>query len=321
MDFFEHTGMMAIGSRLRMLTDKITADALRIYQTYDVDFKPKWFPVLFVLANGEEKTITGIAREIGHTHPSVSNIVREMKSKGLIREMADKADKRRNVITLSEKGRKTSERVKELCRDVATAVEGISQESHNDLWRAIGEWEDLLSARSLLERVKDAHRARVGQDIRIVPYEPRFRQVFYELNKEWITKYFEMEEADVRALEHPQEYILDKGGCILVGCYRGEPVGVCALIKMDDPVFDYEMTKLAVSPKAQGKGLGVLLCEAVISKARELGAKKLFLESNTSLKPAIHIYRKVGFRELPRRHSKYQRANIWMELDLEGKTD
>ena len=44
MGFFEKTGKMAIGSRLRMLTDKVTADASQIYQLYDVDIKPKWFP-------------------------------------------------------------------------------------------------------------------------------------------------------------------------------------------------------------------------------------------------------------------------------------
>lgn len=61
---------------------------------------------LFVLSDGEAKTITGIAKEIGHTHPSVSNIVKEMDAKGLIKEITDKTDKRRNVIVLSAKGKK-----------------------------------------------------------------------------------------------------------------------------------------------------------------------------------------------------------------------
>ena len=34
MDFFNQTGKMAIGSRLRMLTDKITNDAELIYGMY-----------------------------------------------------------------------------------------------------------------------------------------------------------------------------------------------------------------------------------------------------------------------------------------------
>ena len=49
MDFFNQTGKLAIGSRLRMLTDKITVDAAAIYKMFGVDLKPKWFPVFFVL--------------------------------------------------------------------------------------------------------------------------------------------------------------------------------------------------------------------------------------------------------------------------------
>lgn len=50
MDFFDKTGKMAIGSRLRILTDRITTDAASIYQLYGVDIKPKWFPVLYALS-------------------------------------------------------------------------------------------------------------------------------------------------------------------------------------------------------------------------------------------------------------------------------
>ena len=82
MDFFNQTGKLAIGSRLRMLTDKITVDAAAIYKMFGVDLKPKWFPVFFVLSRGEAKTITSIAKEIGHSHPSVSNIIKEMVGEG-----------------------------------------------------------------------------------------------------------------------------------------------------------------------------------------------------------------------------------------------
>jgi hypothetical protein len=57
---------MAIGSRLRLLTDKITADAAAIYQLYQVDLQPKWFPVFHVLSQGNA-TITEIAQHIGHS--------------------------------------------------------------------------------------------------------------------------------------------------------------------------------------------------------------------------------------------------------------
>jgi DNA-binding MarR family transcriptional regulator/predicted GNAT family N-acyltransferase len=317
MDFFDKTGKMAIGSRLRMLTERITSDASEIYSLYGLDFKPKWFPVLFALAEGEAKTITNIAREIGHTHPSVSNIVKEMSSKKLIRVIADKSDKRRTKITLSNYGKTVYAKfVTECATDVAAAVEEVSRQSPHDLWKAIADWEELLTAKSMLQRVKEIRLAREADVVRIVAYESQYQEVFRRLNELWITEYWQLEPHDVECLSDPQRSILDKGGYIFVALYREMPVGVCALCTMDHPLYHYELAKLAVDPAVRGKGIGLVLCEAVIAKAKSLGAKVLFLESNTRLKPAIHTYKKLGFRELAEYHPAYERGDIQMELYL-----
>lgn len=314
MIFFEKTGKVAIGSRLRMLTDTVTADASRIYELYGIDIKPKWFPLLFILADGEGKTVTGIAKEIGHSHPSVSNIVREMKTKGLIKGIEDKTDKRRTVIALSSRGKHIATMLTELCKDVEVAVEGISGETRHDLWRAIGEWEDLLAEKSLLQRVKEARKEREKEEIEVVPYKLCYKEVFRSLNEQWITRYWEIEPHDLDYLDRPQEYIIDKGGFIFVALYKNRSVGVCALCKMDDPVYDYELAKLAVDPDVRGKGIGTSLCEAAVNKAKAMNAKALFLESNTRLKPAIHTYKKLGFKELAEYQPAYERGDIQMEL-------
>jgi hypothetical protein len=91
------------------------------------------------------------------------------------------------------------------------------------------------------------------ESLQIVEYSPEYRSAFSNLNKEWISKYFVMEETDYKALDHPDTYIIDKGGYILVALYNQAPIGVCALIKMNDSDYDYELSKMAVSPVAQGK--------------------------------------------------------------------
>lgn len=317
MNFFDQTGKMAIGSRLRMLTDKITVDATSIYKMFGVDIKPKWFPVFFILSQGEARAITSIAREIGHSHPSVSNIVKEMQAKGLVKEIVDKADKRKNLIALSAKGKRMSDILAESLIDVATAIDDISKDTRHDLWKAIGEWEELLSEKSLLQRVKEAKKARESKEIQIIPYEPSYQPLFKSLNENWITSYWQLEPHDVETLDYPQENILDKGGYIFVATYKDKPIGVCALCRMNDSIYDYELAKLAVAPSGHGKGIGQLLCKAVIDKAKALDAKKLFLESNTLLKPAISLYRKLGFKELNEYHPAYARGDIQMELSLE----
>jgi GNAT superfamily N-acetyltransferase len=152
------------------------------------------------------------------------------------------------------------------------------------------------------------------QEVEIIDYNPQYKAAFRELNEEWITALFKMEESDYKSLDHPEEYILQKGGHIFFALINGAAVGTCALIKMDCSAF--ELAKMAVSPQAKGKGIGFLLGNAAVEKAKERGAKRLYLESNTKLEPAINLYYKLGFEKITGPPSPYQRVDIQMELNF-----
>ena len=314
MDFYTRTGKMALGSRLRRLSEQMTEQAAAIYDLYQVDLQPRWFPVFYSLSPTEEKSITDISKEIGQTHPSVSQVVRELANKGYVIEKKGEADGRKNFVLLSPAGQAMREKMQAQLDDVNTAIEKAMKETDHDLWRAIGEWEFLLEQKSLLRRVQEEKKIRESGQVQIVDYKPSMQPAFRQLNEEWITKYFRMEESDYKALDHPQEYILDKGGHIFMALYKGEAVGACAVIPMDDGGF--ELAKMAVSPRAQGLGIGFLIGQACIDKARQLGAHRVYLESNTALKPAINLYHKLGFRKVAGPPSPYERCNIQMEMVL-----
>lgn len=317
MDFFERTGKMAIGSRLRVLTETLTHDAAEIYRLYGIELKPKWFPVFYSLMDEKKKSVTSIAKEIGQSHPSVSIIVKEMIKAGLVYEPENKLDKRCTLITLTEQGRQLGSELITQIRDVERAVEQISSECDNDLWAAIADWEKALNHKSMIDRVKAIKRARENSEVEIVDYMPEYKDAFFDLNRQWIESHWELEPHDVEVLENPESSILDKGGYIFVAVYKGRAVGVCSLCCMPtDSPYDYELAKLAVDTSILRKGIGRKLCDAVINKARELGATKIFLESNTRLKPAIALYRRLGFKELQEYHPAYARGDIQMELSI-----
>ncbi len=150
--------------------------------------------------------------------------------------------------------------------------------------------------------------------VTILDFEPEHAAKFRELNEEWITHYFVMEEADHKSLGDPQGYILDKGGYILMAKYNNEIVGTCALINDGNGI--YELAKMAVTPKAQGLKIGKLLGEAAIKKARAAGALKVYLVSNRRLETALNLYKRLGFVEVPMPPSIYERADIKMEIEL-----
>ena len=305
---------MALGSRLRRLSELLTEQAAEVYALYGVEIQPKWFPVFYVLSAGEEKSITQIAQEIGHSHPSVSTIVKEMIKSDVATKGSNKADGRENYVKLTDKGLATNSRMQHQLTDVNAAVETALLETQSDIWKAIEEWEYLLSEKSLLKRVQDEKKLRESKAVEIVSYQPKYKSAFKQLNEEWITTWFKMEEADYKILDHPEEYVIDGGGYILFALFDGKPAGTCALVKRDETTF--ELSKMAVSPEAKGKGIGWLLGNAAIEKSKEAGFKRLYLESNTVLKPAINLYYKLGFKRIAGKPSPYERSNVHMEIDL-----
>ena len=314
---FDKIGEMVLGSRLRALSNIVTEDAERIYEIYNIELKPKWFPVFYFLSNQEKgKSITSIAKEIGHSHPSVIKIIREMSNNGLVQEQKDKSDGRINNILLTQKGIDISIKIEKQYSDVESAIkETLAQTKHN-IWLAIQEFEYLLNQKPLLTRVLEQKKNRESSRIEVINYLPEHHSDFKKLNEEWINAYFKMENADRKALNNPKDYILDQGGKILVAVEGKTVLGVCALLKMQDDNYDYELAKMAVSPKAQGKGIGYLLGTSIIEKAKLLGASNIYLESNTILKPAISLYEKLGFKKIAGHYTPYERCNIQMELQL-----
>jgi len=149
--------------------------------------------------------------------------------------------------------------------------------------------------------------------LEILEYKPEHQPWFEKFNRQWIEKYFAMEPLDFQILQNPDEHILKKGGSIFMASYHRELAGTVAL-KFVTPLI-YELTKMAVDERFQGKKIGQALADAVISKAKELGAEKIILYSNTMLLPAIGLYKKLGFREIPV-DGPYKRTNIKMELIL-----
>ncbi|MDJ0704892.1 MAG: bifunctional helix-turn-helix transcriptional regulator/GNAT family N-acetyltransferase [Leptolyngbyaceae cyanobacterium MO_188.B28] len=314
MDFYHQTGKMALGSRLRRLSERLTEDAAKLFVLYDVALDPKWFPVFYVLSHQATASITEIAQIIGHTHPSVSQIIKEMKKKGLVAIDKSAADARVSVASLTDAGKALLPNIETQYLDVTQAVESLLSETRHDLWKAIEEVEFLLTEKSFLTRVQEIRKVRERQQVEIIDYSPEFHDDFKRLNYEWIEQYFTLEDTDRHSLDYPDEKILKPGGHIFMARLNGEMVGACALIKRDDSTF--ELAKMAVTEPARGRGVGWLLGRAAIAEAQGLGAKTIYLESNTALEPAIKLYQKLGFRKIIGPPSPYARCNIQMELKL-----
>ncbi len=154
-------------------------------------------------------------------------------------------------------------------------------------------------------------------ELRIVDFKPEYAKDFYELNIEWLKKFFYVEPFDEEVLSKPHIYITGRGGFIFFALLNEKITGTVALMPTDDPSI-LELTKMAVTPELRGKKIGQALMQYCIDFAKERHLKGLLIYSNTVLENAIYIYKKYGFKEIPlEANGPYQRGNIKLLLDFD----
>ncbi len=153
--------------------------------------------------------------------------------------------------------------------------------------------------------------------MKIIEFESRYAKDFARLNYEWIEEYFSVEAHDREMLDAPEEYIINRGGQIFFAEIDDKIVGTVALIAVGDDSF--ELAKMAVDKNYRGFRIGEALMSACVEFSAKKGIKKIFLLSHTKLVPAINLYRKFGFEEIPLDSDiPYQRPDIQMELRLKN---
>ncbi|MFV8327053.1 GNAT family N-acetyltransferase [Flavobacterium sp. ZS1P14] len=147
--------------------------------------------------------------------------------------------------------------------------------------------------------------------VEIIPFTTTLKEPIKTLNIEWLEKYFKVEPKDEIVLSNPQAEIIDKGGLIFYAKYNDQIIGTVSLIKINETTF--ELSKMAVTHSVQGMGIGKKMMVHCIAVAEQKGIKKLILYSNRKLLPAIHLYEKFDFVEIPLEEGIYKRADIKME--------
>ncbi|WP_152032958.1 bifunctional helix-turn-helix transcriptional regulator/GNAT family N-acetyltransferase [Gallaecimonas mangrovi] len=314
MDFYTLAGPMALGSRLRRLAERFTQDAEKIYRHYDVELDPRWFPVFYMLANKGCSGIGVLAEDVGQSHAAVSQVVKAMAKKGLVTVNKQAADGRVSEVSLTAKGQAQAANLAQQCEDVGAVVNSLLAKTQSQLWAELDTLEYELTKLSLFERVEDLLQTRQQSQLALVPFSGQYQEAFKALNVHWISQHWTLEPSDFKALDNPVENIIAKGGYIVMALYQGRAVGSCALIPLAGG--DFELAKMAVDENMRGSGIGLMLGEHIIAKARQLGAKRLYLESNSLLVPAVNLYRKLGFTAVKGPASPYQRCNVQMEMLL-----
>lgn len=321
-DELSRLGVMALGSRLRRLSENLMRDVRQLYQEEGVDFHPRWFPLFRLLEREQELSVGEAADRLGDWQPSVSLFARQMRQAGWIESRKDPGDQRRSLLSLSPEGQRLSQTLRPLWRRLEAILDaGLQEASEGKLLENLSGLESWQARSSLAERYASQAEVEVESSVDPLDLEVASQglsaeqlRAFEAINRDWVETHFQVEPEDQAAFDDPQGKILDKGGRILFARYRGELLGTCALSPSEEGL---ELAKMGVLPKARGLGLGRALMQRALAVAREMGATKVFLLTNSSLTAARQLYLSAGFRithEGP--HPRYRRADLRMEVEL-----
>jgi N-acetylglutamate synthase-like GNAT family acetyltransferase len=316
-DVLSERGAVFLGSRLKRLGERMQAGAARVISDAGLPVQPTHMPLL-VAIDAQPMTIGQLVQAVGISQPGVTRAVGQLVDLGLVQSDLG-TDQRQRMITLTRSGKAAMARAKlYVWPQVEHAVHTLCGGETDALLDTIANLEAVLAATPL-----DVLAGRATPEIlKIHDYRDDLAAAFHDINTEWIEAMFRLEETDREVLENPRAKIIDSGGAILFVEAQGLGiVGTCALQKTGATSF--ELTKMGVRDAARGLKAGEFLLNAVIARARALGADPLYLLTNARCEAAIHLYEKVGFShdaEIMARYGvRYARCDVAMRYDRDAE--
>lgn len=147
--------------------------------------------------------------------------------------------------------------------------------------------------------------------MKVIQFEEKYRQDFIDFNTDWIISNFGfLEEHDKETFEKIDEH-LKAGAMIFFAVENNIALAACMAMPMEGETW--ELCKLSSNKNYPHKGAGSAVFEAAMNWSLNHGAKRLFILSNSKLKPALHIYEKYKFKEIKLENYEYARGDIAFE--------
>ena len=309
-DVVAQMGPSFLGSRLKRLGERMQAGAATVIADAGLPLQPGHMAIMAALRTGP-KNVSQLAEASGTSQPGVTRTLGQLRKLQMVQDEPSE-DQRSRLIDLTPMGESAvAMLVGDIWPRVGSAAQQLLAGLESDFLVQLAKIEEALADKSIAERAA----AISSNPLTLREYEPSLAVHFHDINAEWIESMFVLEQTDREVLENPYERIIAPGGDILFVEAAGLGiVGACALQKTGPAAF--ELTKMGVRESARGLKAGEFLLKSVIDRAREIGAEKLYLLTNSKCAAAVHLYEKLGFEHdagiMADYGARYERCNVAM---------
>ena len=158
MDTLRELGIFALASRMKMLAERLKAEASKVYRDRGIDFNDSWFLAAWILSQQDSITASEMAERLGVSRPAISQMAAGMYGKDLITYEKDTEDGRRRRSSLTEKGRETVKALEPLWQEVSDVTTDVVQKTGVDFLSGLAGIEDAFDESSLSERIGERNR-------------------------------------------------------------------------------------------------------------------------------------------------------------------
>jgi DNA-binding MarR family transcriptional regulator len=158
MSFYPSLGYLVFGSRLRRLSEYFLMEVNKVYEQAGIAFDASWFPVFYVLSKEQPMPMTDIAAQLEVSHSAVSQLVTNLKKKGLVKTTPCKDDGRRQLVAFTKKGEELLHQIQPIWEAITTAMTQLVTEhkESQQILEAIAQVEKAVQEMPLSTRITTA---------------------------------------------------------------------------------------------------------------------------------------------------------------------
>lgn len=156
MSFYPSLGYLVFGSRLRRLSEYFLMEVNKVYEQAGIPFDASWFPVFYLLSKQQPVPMIDISEQLEISHSAVSQMVTNLKKKGLLKTTPCKEDGRRQLVAFSKKGEELLQQIQPVWDAITEAMNELVMENKQSqqVLAAIAQIEQSVQQTSLSERIK-----------------------------------------------------------------------------------------------------------------------------------------------------------------------